>query len=240
MPLLHCFKFRDLLTPIQGVLALFAFSSFMFSCKKENPETLADFLNKDSTQCYKCQDAEQLSTRDSLACENRCGITHFNPGKKGWVTVSGFDIVASEGNANLSLNLRADGHSYTFSVSAVQSNSYYHTRDEFVFSIDSVEGVGSYVLDTLWPGKGTVRAENKDNFGTRNWEMQGAKLSYQGSDCVSSGWMRANHTLTITQWGPVGSVVKGKITGHLFAFPSTCQNWDDRFYECHFARVREL
>ncbi|HRH35686.1 MAG TPA: hypothetical protein PKY12_11525 [Catalimonadaceae bacterium] len=238
MPHLYGFKNRYLSTALRAFLALTIFTFVLFSCKKENPETLADFLNKDSTQCYKCQEAGQLSTRDSLACENLCGITHFNPGNKGWVSVSGFGIGASGNNASFSISPRTDGHSYKFSISAAQSNSYYHTSDEFAFSIDSVEGIGTYILDTLLPMQGNVLARQVNNLGTRNWEMRGAKLSPSGSDCLTLGWIHSNHILTITQWGPVGSVIKGRITGTLFAFPSTCKNWDDMPYECSFARIR--
>ena len=238
MPHLHCFKFRYLSTTLRAVLAFTIFTFALYSCKKENPETLADFLNQDSTQCYKCQETGYLSIQDSLACENRCGITHFNPGNKGWVSVSGFGIGASGNHASFRISPRPDGHSYQFSISATQSNSFLKTSDEFAFSIDSVEGIGTYLLDTIRPGHGLVSAKQVSNLNTRTWEMRGAKLSPSGSDCLTMGWIHSNHILTITQWGPPGSVVKGRITGILFAFPSSCKNWDNMPYECVFAQIR--
>lgn len=157
----------------------------------------------------------------------------------GFLSVPAFNINGSGSSDSLKLTLRPDGHSYQFSIKGSESNSYYHTNNGFSFGLDSVEGVGMYVLDTLKPTHGWVSAFQYSGFGTRNWNSRGAKLIRSGTDCIEVGWLQTNHILTISQWGPVGSVIKGKVSGELFAFPSSCANWEGMEYECNFALTRE-
>jgi len=209
------------------------------SCKKDHQSlSLADTLNLDNSYCYKCHQPVFLTKKDSLACENNCGITHFNPGNPGYINNPSFGIFATGGDSNFKIIDRPDGHSFQFSIEADQSNNNLHTRNIFSFSIDSIEGLGVYHLDTLKPTKGFVWASEISNFGTKYWEMMGAKLVRAGDSCTTAGRLQANHTLSITQWGPKGSVIKGQIVGSLFSFPVTCENWYSSSYECNFAFIR--